>query len=165
MRYSVHAAGWRAAAAAVLLAQLAGAMSADAADSAVISTLLGNWGGSGRVQYTDGSSESIRCTAYYTGGGSELNMAIQCQSQTQPIHVRSRLKVDGARATGDWEERTYNVNGSATGRTTGDSLSLELKGGGFSGNMAVSFSKSQHSVNITTQGIGMSRASISLNRR
>lgn len=136
-----------------------------AADSAVVTTLLGNWGGSGRIHYTDGSTETIRCTAYYTGGGSELHMAIQCQGQGNPIHMRSRLKIDGGRASGSWEERTFNASGNATGKAGGDSMSLSLAGGGFSGSMAVSFSKSQHSVNITTQGIGMSKASISFNRR
>lgn len=136
-----------------------------AADSAVVSTLLGNWGGSGRVSYTDGSSETIRCTAYYTGGGSELHMAIQCQGQGNPIHMRSRLKVDGNRASGSWEERTFNASGEASGRVSGDNMSLTMSGGGFTGSMSVSFSKSQHSVAITTQGIGMTKASISLNRR
>ena len=44
-------------------------------------------------------------------------------------------------------------------------MSLSMSGGGFTGTMSVSFSKSQHSVNIATQGIGMSKAAISLNRR
>lgn len=138
---------------------------AQAADSSAVATLVGNWGGSGRIHYTDGSTETIRCTAYYTGGGNELHMAIQCQGQGNPIHMRSRLKIDGARASGSWEERTFNASGDATGKAGGDSVSLNLTGGGFSGSMAVSFSKSQHSVNITTQGIGMTKASISFNRR
>jgi hypothetical protein len=136
-----------------------------AADSAAVATLLGNWGGSGRIHYTDGSTETIRCTAYYTGGGAELQMAIQCQGQGNPIHMRSRVKIDGARASGSWEERTFNASGDATGKVGGDSMSLSLSGGGFSGSMSVSFSKSQHSVNISTQGIGMTKASISFNRR
>jgi hypothetical protein len=37
--------------------------------------------------------------------------------------------------------------------------------GGLSGSMSVSFSKSKHSVNISTQGIGMSKATIWLSRR
>jgi hypothetical protein len=135
-----------------------------AADN-VVSTLIGSWGGSGRIQYTDGSSESIRCTGYYTGGGNELRMAIQCQSQSNAIHMRSRLRIDGARASGDWEERTFNANGSASGRVTGDSISVGLSGGGLAGSMSVSFSKSQHSVNISTQGIGMSKATIGFSRR
>ena len=136
-----------------------------AAENAIVATLVGSWGGSGRIQYTDGSSESIQCTAYYTGGGNELRMAIQCQSQSNSIHMRSRLRIDGARASGDWEERTFNANGSASGRVGGSSMSLSLSGGGFTGSMSVSFGKSQHSVSISTQGIGMSKATIGFNRR
>ena len=144
---------------------LGASMPSRAADNAVVATLVGSWSGSGRIQFTDGSSESIRCTGYYTGGGNELRMAIQCQSQSNTIHMRSRLRIEGARASGDWEERTFNANGSASGRVGGDSMSLSLAGGGFTGSMSVSFGKSQHSVNIATQGIGMSKATIGFSRR
>ena len=135
------------------------------ADAPAVNTLAGSWGGSGRISYTDGSSESIHCTANYTGGGNELRMAIQCKSDKNPIHVRSRLKIDGGRVSGDWEERTFNVAGTGSGTASGNNLSLSLSGGGFSGSMAVSFSKSGHSVSITTQGIAMSRASMNFSRR
>jgi hypothetical protein len=151
--------------AAAATALVALSLPADAADSAAVATLLGNWSGGGRIHYTDGSTETIRCTAFYTGGGNDLHMAIQCQGQGNPIHMRSRVKIDGTRVTGDWEERTFNASGNATGKVGADNMSLSLNGGGFSGTMSVSFSKSQHSVNIGTQGIGMTKAAISLNRR
>ncbi len=138
---------------------------ATAADSPTVAALLGAWSGGGSIRYTDGSGEAIRCTAYYTGGGTELRMAIQCQSKTNPIHIRSRLRIDGTRASGDWEERTFNASGAASGQAGSGSMSLNLSGGGFSGSMAVSFSKSRHTVNISTQGIAMSRAMITLDRR
>lgn len=136
-----------------------------AIEAPVIATLAGSWGGSGRISYTDGSSESIRCNAYYTGGGNTLNMAIQCKSNSNAIHVRSKLRIDGARASGEWEERTFNANGTASGRVDGSSMSLSLGGGGFTGTMSVSFGKSSHSVSISTQGIAMSKATMSFSRR
>ena len=119
----------------------------------------------GRIQFTDGSSENIRCTGYYTGDGNEIRMAIQCQSQTSSINLRSRLKIDGSKASGEWEERTFNASGSASGRVAGDSMTLGLSGGGVTGSMSVSFGKSQHSVSVSTQGIGLSKATITFNRR
>ena len=136
-----------------------------AIEAPVIATLAGSWGGSGRISYTDGSSESIRCNAYYTGGGNTLNMAIQCKSNSNAIHVRSKLRIDGARASGEWEERTFNANGTASGRVDGSSMSLSLGGGGFTGTRSVSFGKSSHSVSISTQGIAMSKATMSFSRR
>jgi hypothetical protein len=130
-----------------------------------VSTLVGSWSGSGRISYTDGSSEGIRCTAYHSGGGNDLRMAIQCRSDKNPIHMRSTLRISGSRASGTWEERTFNASGTASGSVGASSISLNISGGGFTGSMAVSFSKSSHSVNISTQGIAMSRASISFSRR
>ena len=143
----------------------AGMDGARAAESTVVATLMGAWGGSGRITYTDGSSEGITCQAYYSGGGSELRMAIQCKSEKNPIHIRSRLKVDGGHANGDWEERTFNASGSASGSVRDGSMSLNVSGGGFNGTMNVTFGKSSHSVNVTTQGIAMSRATMSFTRR
>lgn len=129
-----------------------------------VATLAGSWGGSGRITYTDGSSEGIHCTAYYSGGGSELRMAIQCKSDKNPIHIRSRLKIDGARASGEWEERTFNASGSATGSVGASNMNLTIGGGGFNGTMNVTFAKSSHSITVSTQGIAMSRATMSFTR-
>lgn len=135
------------------------------AQSSAISALVGTWGGSGRISYTDGSSESIRCTGYYTGGGTSLNMAIQCNSEKNPIHIRSQLTVAGSRVSGQWEERTFNASGTASGRMSSNSLSLAISGGGFNGSMAVSIGRSSHSVNISAQGVALSRVTINFSRR
>jgi len=138
---------------------------AHAVDAGPIGTLLGSWGGSGRISYTDGSSEGIRCTANYTGGGNELRMAIRCQSDKNPIDIRSRLKIEGNRASGEWEERTFNASGTASGSVSGNRISLGISGGGLTGSMAISFSKSSHNVSISTQGIPMSSATMNFSRR
>ncbi|MGE0698834.1 MAG: hypothetical protein AB7O57_07045 [Hyphomicrobiaceae bacterium] len=151
--------------AAVAMLVLAGVPGVGAAEPEVVAALAGSWGGSGRITYTDGSSEGINCSAYYTGAGNELRMAIQCRSDKNPIHIRSRLRIDGKRATGDWEERTFNASGTASGTAGGGSLSLSVSGGAFSGTMQVSYSKSSHSVTISTKGIAMSRATMQMSRR
>ena len=137
---------------------------AHAADGAV-STLIGNWGGSGRISYTDGSAESIRCTGYYTGDGNDLRMAIRCQSDKNPIDIRSQLKIEGNRVSGDWEERTFNASGTGSGHLSGSTISLRISGGGLTGSMSVSFSKPSHKVTIATQGIPMKGVTINFSRR
>ncbi len=138
---------------------------ARAAGDSAVSTLVGSWGGSGRISYTDGSSEAIRCSAYYTGGGNALNMVIQCKSDKNPIHIRSKLRIQGSNASGDWEERTFNASGSVSGTVSASSMSLNISGGGFDGSMSVSFGMSSHTVNVTTKGIAMSRANMSFSRK
>lgn len=130
-----------------------------------ISALSGSWGGSGRITYNDGSTEGINCSAYYSGSGNELKMAIQCRSDRNPIHIRSQLRITGNRATGTWEERTFNASGSASGSVSDSSLSLNVSGGGFSGTMAVRIAQSSHTVSIATQGITMRSATMSFSKR
>ncbi|MEZ5852377.1 MAG: hypothetical protein R3D68_17225 [Hyphomicrobiaceae bacterium] len=135
------------------------------ATASPVSTLSGSWGGSGRITYTDGSTEGINCSAYYSGGSSELKMAIQCRSDRNPIHIRSQLRISGSRATGTWEERTFNASGSASGSITGNNMSLKVSGGGFNGTMSVHIGQSSHTVNITTQGIAMRSATMNFSKR
>lgn len=130
-----------------------------------VEELKGSWSGRGRITFNDGKSENIHCTAYYSGGRNELRMAIQCKSEKSPIHIRSRLRISGTRATGEWEERTYNASGSAKGRISGDHISLNVTGGGFEGTMSVSFGARKHNVSITTKGISMRGAKLSFSRR
>ncbi len=153
---------WAATAILILLLSIAGTASA-APDAA--GTLVGSWSGSGRINYADGTSEGISCSAYYTGGGRELTIAIQCRSERNPIHIRSRLQISGNRASGAWEERTFNASGTATGTIGANSISLNVSGGGFTGTMSVAVRQSSHNVTISTQGIAMSRATMALNRR
>lgn len=125
--------------------------------------LLGSWGGSGQITMTDGRKERLKCNAYYTGGGSQLGMAIRCQSESSNVEIRSKLSQSGGRITGTWEERTFNASGNATGQASGDRISLQISGG-VSGTMVVSYSGSRQSVAISTQGIALKSVSISLSR-
>lgn len=126
----------------LLLATSASRVPPASAQSA--SNLIGTWSSSSRISYTDGSSEAIRCTAYNTGGGSALKMAIQCKSDKNPEHhIRSDLTIDGGRVSGQWEERTFNASGTASRRATANNLSLSVTGGSFNGTMSVSRSDHQ----------------------
>jgi hypothetical protein len=129
-----------------------------------LENLVGAWSGSGRLNYSDGSSEGIRCNAYYTLHGGAFSLAIQCRSDKNPIHIRSKLNISGNRLSGAWEERTFNASGKATGTVSGQRIDLNVGGGGFTGSMTVSIGRSTHRVRIETQGIAISRATIELRK-
>lgn len=126
-------------------------------------TLLGSWRGSGQILLSDGRTERLKCNAYYTGGGSRLGMAIRCQSESSNVEIRSKLSQTGGRISGTWEERTFNAEGTASGKATGDKISLQISGG-VTGTMEVSFSRSRQSVAISTQGIALKSVTIDLTR-
>lgn len=125
--------------------------------------LLGSWRGSGQIRLTDGRAERLKCNAYYTGGGSQLGMAIRCQSESSNVEIRSKLSQSGSRITGTWEERTFNAVGTATGQATASMISLQIAGG-VTGTMRVSYSGSRQSVAISTQGIALKSVTIDLTR-
>ena len=126
-------------------------------------TLLGSWRGSGQITLNDGRRERLTCNAYYTGGGSQLGMAIRCQSDTSNVEIRSKLSLSGSRISGTWEERTFNASGTASGSASGNRISLSIAGG-VSGSMQVSYSGSRQSVSISTQNIALKSVTISLSR-
>jgi hypothetical protein len=133
------------------------------ADPSPFNALLGSWGGSGEIRLDRGRKERIKCNAYYTGGGSDLGLAIRCQSDNYKIEIRSKLSYSGGRLSGNWEERTFNASGTATGTATSNRISLAIKGA-VSANMQVNFTKSTQSVNITVQGVALQGVRITLAR-
>lgn len=147
------------AAGALLLAPLAGAE----AGGTPFDTLIGSWRGSGQIELDQGRKERLKCNAYYTGGGSQLRMAILCQSESSNVQIRSALSESGGRITGTWEERTFNAEGNASGQVTGGKISLAIAGG-VSGTMIVTYTSSRQSVAITTQGVALKSVNIDLTR-
>jgi len=125
--------------------------------------LLGSWRGSGQILLSDGRRERLTCNAYYTGGGSQLGMAIRCQSDTSNVEIRSKLSLSGSRISGTWEERTFNATGTASGSASANRISLSIAGG-VKGSMQVSYSSSRQSVSISTQNIALKSITISLSR-
>lgn len=125
-------------------------------------TLLGSWRGSGRIML-DSGPERLSCNAYYTGGGSQLGMAIRCKSDTSSVEIRSKLSLSGSRLTGNWEERTFNAQGTATGTARPGRLAIRVTGS-VTGSMIVNYSRTSQSVSIATQGIALKSVSINLTR-
>lgn len=134
-----------------------------AADAGPFDTLLGSWRGSGQIELSQGKTERLKCTAYYTGGGSQLGMAIRCQSESSNVEIRSKLSQSGGRVTGTWEERTFNAEGNASGQATNGKITLSISGSVI-GSMQVSYSASRQSVSISTQNIALKSVSIDLTR-
>lgn len=136
---------------------------ASQAKASPFDALLGSWGGTGEVRLDQGRKERIKCNAYYTGGGAQLGLAIRCQSESYKIEIRSKLSYSGGRLSGNWEERTFNASGTASGSATDSAIRLLITGP-VTGSMNVNFTKSRQSVSITTRGTALQGVSITLGR-
>ena len=138
---------------------------APAAADVPFAGLNGTWRGSGQIRLAGGSSEALKCVAYYTPKDStSVGLAIRCASASNKIELRANLVAQGGRISGSWEERTFNAAGEVSGQSSGNRLSLSIVGGGFSGSMSVSTSGGSQTVSITTEGIGLKGVNISLSK-
>ncbi|MFM1816402.1 MAG: hypothetical protein RLZ98_3097 [Pseudomonadota bacterium] len=146
--------------AAVVLAAVASA----SAPAQSVTPLLGSWSGMGKIDLQAGKSERIRCNAYNSSSSGELRLVIRCASTSYKVEVRSRLQQQGAKLSGEWEERTYNATGRASGTIGNGTLSLSITGGGFTGSMAVKFAGNSQTVTVTTEGIDMRSLTMSLTK-
>ena len=129
-----------------------------------IDALLGSWSGQGKITFKGATTESVKCKAYNTSKDGELRLVIRCASASYRIEVRSKLKKQGNRLSGRWEERAYNTTGEAAGRIGAGSLSLAISGGGFTGQMNVTYHASTMTISISAKGISMQSVHITLAR-
>ena len=79
--------------------------------------------------------------------------------------MRSKLDFDGDKVSGNWEERTYNAAGGASGTTSAGKLDIRFSGS-LTGSLAMSFSSSSQSVSVSvdTKGAGIKGVRVSLSR-
>ena len=132
------------------------------ASASAVDGLLGSWRGSGTAKYTSGS-ERLSCNAYFRGGGSSLGLSVICNSPTSKVHIRSNLRVSGRKVSGNWEERTFNAAGRASGSVTPGRLSIRISGS-VNGSMTINYTKSRQSVSISMTGTSLRGVSMALNR-
>ena len=143
------------------------AFAAGPADAAgPFAQLDGSWSGSGRINLTDGKSEGLKCTAYYTtkGGGAEVGVALRCASASNKVELRAKLASDGGRVSGSWEERTFNASGTVTGQASPTQIKLVINSGGFTGSMAVTTAGKSQVISVSTEGVALKGVSVKLQR-
>jgi len=118
--------------------------------------LAGTWSGNGRVTLEGGRSEAISCTAYYLSkdAGSGMSLAIRCAGSSYDVEIRSNLRYANGRVSGDWEERTFNAAGSASGAARDGRLRL-LINGAVSASITMAHDELRQSISIKGNGTGL----------
>jgi hypothetical protein len=163
--FKYAASPWRLAITALACALFA--FAAGAADAtSPLAQLDGTWSGSGRIDLTNGESEGLKCTAYYTPkeGGAEVGVALRCASASNKVELRANLVSDGSRVSGSWEERTFNASGTVTGQASATQIKLAINGGGFSGSMAVTTTGKSQVISVLTAGLALKAVNVKLQR-
>lgn len=142
-----------------------GVPSAEAKPSGAFRELDGVWRGAGRILLANGTSQRIRCNAYYRvlDGGAELGLAIRCAATDNRIELRASVSDSHGRLSGSWEERTFNATGQISGRAQPGNMNFSIDGA-VSGSMRISYSGRRQTVDISTGTEGLKGISIQLTR-
>jgi hypothetical protein len=128
-----------------------------------IRDLTGYWSGIGSIALSNGKTERVKCSVLYKAdGGTQIRQTMRCASPDYSINSLAELRVKGGQVSGTWEEKTYSAKGDVTGRFGGDSFALSIKGAAFSAVMNVTLSSCKQSLNITPEGLEVTRVSINL---
>lgn len=152
-----------AATSAFVLAASVFASAPSASASEAFDALKGNWSGGGSVSFSSGESEKLRCTAHYSGGGSNLAFRMKCASSSAQINLSGDLS-GGNKVSGSWSESSYGLSGGASGSASGNSVRVRISGGA-NGYLTLNVSGSRHTVALSTQGTPVTGVNVSLNRR
>jgi hypothetical protein len=128
-----------------------------------IGDLTGYWSGYGSIALGNGKTERVKCSVLYKGdGGTQIRQTMRCASADYSINSLADLRVKGGHVSGTWEERTYSAKGDVSGRFGTDGFALSIQGANFSAAMSLTLSNCKQSLNITPQGLDVTRVSISL---
>ena len=108
--------------------------------------------------------ERVKCAVRYKvgQGGTQIRQTLRCASADYSINGTAELSVKGAQVDGTWEEKTYSATGQISGRYTGSSFVLSIKGANFTAAMTVGLSTCKQSITIQPRGLEVRRISMSL---
>ncbi|MET0195199.1 MAG: hypothetical protein ABW200_17700 [Hyphomicrobiaceae bacterium] len=156
---------WKPALAAAGMVMISASAVTMAAAAGPFDSLNGSWSGAGSIRLDDGRTEGLKCKAYYSPrGGASMGLALRCASASNKIDLRATLNSTGSRIAGNWEERTFNVSGSASGQASGNAIKLAIDAGVLSGSMNVTTNGKSQTISVRTDGTGLRGVNINLSR-
>jgi hypothetical protein len=129
--------------------------------------LEGAWSGSGVISSSDGRSERMRCRGQYsvTGGGSSLNLQLNCASDSYHFDASSSVVQEaGGSITGNWSESGSNAGGAVNARASRGVIVAKIAGPGFTADMRIATNGNHQRVQITPSGAQIKSVSVEMHR-
>ena len=116
-----------------------GPVQARAAEDAPFQSVIGWWGGEGRLGFKEGKTEIVKCRVTYLAGESDQEVAqnIRCASASGKVEIKSAIVAKDNQVSGTWSELVYNINGDLSGEITDRGFKVEVSGGEFGATMDV----------------------------
>jgi hypothetical protein len=117
--------------------------------SSLIKKLDGSWRGSGTVKPIGGAEERLSCRVRYRIAGAKVEQNISCAGTDYRFEAAANVACNGDSLSGSWSESVANNSGAASGKISGDKLSIEVTGPNFTGFFNVRVTGTRHDLSIT----------------
>ena len=127
--------------------------------------LVGQWSGSGTIELSNGSRESIRCRAGYDVQQNRLQLNIRCASEGSNFDLRANAEYSGGAISGSWSESTRGASGTISGKAEGDRFQVVAKSSSFNATLALVTHGGRQSVTIRSHDNQANIKSVSINLR
>lgn len=134
----------------MLCLAIGGTASAFAGDA--FSRLEGQWRGSGTIEFSNKSKETLHCRAAYDVlGSANLELSIRCASESYKIDLLGKATEAGGKVSGSWSEATLNIAGSLSGTAEGSNIKVLAKSPAFTAVFGLVTHGKRQSVSIKSE--------------
>jgi hypothetical protein len=149
---------------ALLVVVLAPALAAE--PQALPGKLAGRWTGWGKIAFSSGASEQVRCVTTYdvASDGTSWHQTLRCASASYRVDTAADLSLAGGDVSGAWREAATASEGRVRGRATEAGLNLDIEGTGFSASLVLVVSECRQSIAIAPRGLDIERIAITLQK-
>jgi hypothetical protein len=136
------------------------------AQSGPFAALAGSWSGGGKISFSDGSADRLRCRATYSvgGGGNQAQLTLRCASDSYNFNLSGSIQAQGGSVSGSWSESTRGISGTLSGSASARGLQLQVIGPAFAAGLSLSVNGNRQIVSIAAPASQITSATITLTR-
>ncbi len=151
-RTAARLAGWRLALTllAAAIQVLAGHVPAPAQETSPFARLAGRWLGEGRLGFTGGRTETVKCRVTYilSDEAQQVRQTIRCATENDTVEVQSTVRHAAGVLGGSWKELSRGWSGEIAGNVTPNGFKVAIKGGELNANMDIVVKGSRQIIEI-----------------
>ena len=129
--------------------------------------MAGNWAGGGVIVLTNDIKENLRCRANhkFAQASSSLSLSIKCASDNYKFELTSNVVERRGQISGKWNEASYGVSGTLSGRVAGNRITATAQGDKFTTSLSLTTTGNRQTVSLTPERTYVISVQIALNRR
>ena len=112
---------------------------APAQEASPFVNLAGRWLGEGRLGFTGGKTETVKCrvTYFVTEEARQVRQTIRCATEGDTVEVQSTVTHAEGGLSGTWRELSRDWSGEVSGRVTANGFKVGIRGSELNANMDI----------------------------